>query len=100
MIDISDIRIRMIDKDDSNLKAVASFIIDNCFVVHDIKIIEGNQGLFISMPSRKTPNGTFKDVVHPLDSETRQKMSELIFAEYEKAKLEQPAAPAEEAAAE
>ncbi len=100
MIDISDIRIRMIDKGDGNLKAVASFIIDNCFVVHDVKIIEGNQGLFISMPSRKTPNGTFKDVVHPLNSETRQKISELIFAEFEKAKLEQPAENSNEESAE
>ena len=83
MIDISDIRIRMIDKDDSNLKAVASFIIDNCFVVHDIKIIEGNQGLFISMPSRKTPNGTFKDVVHPANQETREMMQKLILEAFE-----------------
>ena len=57
---ISDIRIRLVKKDDSKLKAVASITIEECFVVHDIKIIEGTEGIFISMPSRKTPDGNIK----------------------------------------
>ena len=60
---ITDIRIRIVKKDDNKLKAVASMTIDDCFAVHDIKVIEGNQGLFIAMPSRKTPEGNFKDIV-------------------------------------
>ena len=92
MINISDIRIRIVKKDDNKLKAVASLTIDECFAIHDIKIIEGNQGLFIAMPSRKTPDGTFKDIVHPLNTETREKIRDLILAEYEKALQEAPAA--------
>lgn len=88
---ISDIRIRIVKKDDNKLKAVASLTIDECFAVHDIKIIEGNQGLFIAMPSRKTPDGTFKDIVHPLNTETREEISASILAEYEKALKEAPA---------
>ncbi len=87
---ISDIRIRIVKKDDNKLKAVASLTIDECFAVHDIKIIEGNQGLFIAMPSRKTPDGTFKDIVHPLNTETREEIRDLILAEYEKALKEAP----------
>ena len=87
---ISDIRIRIVKKDDNKLKAVASLTIDDCFAVHDIKIIEGNQGLFIAMPSRKTPDGTFKDIVHPFNTETREEIRDLILAEYEKALKEAP----------
>ncbi len=85
---ITDIRIRIVKKDDNKLKAVASLTIDDCFAVHDIKVIEGNQGLFIAMPSRKTPEGNFKDIVHPLNTETRDNISNLILAEYEKALAE------------
>ncbi|MBQ9786240.1 MAG: septation regulator SpoVG [Clostridia bacterium] len=88
---ISDIRIRIVKKDDNKLKAVASLTIEDCFAVHDIKIIEGNQGLFIAMPSRKTPDGSFKDIVHPLNTETREEIRDLILAEYEKALKEAPA---------
>ncbi|MBR4270281.1 MAG: septation regulator SpoVG [Clostridia bacterium] len=87
---ITDIRIRIVKKDDNKLKAVASLTIDECFAVHDIKVIEGNQGLFIAMPSRKTPEGNFKDIVHPLNTETRDEISKLILAEYDKA-LKAPA---------
>ncbi|MBR7091472.1 MAG: septation regulator SpoVG [Clostridia bacterium] len=81
---ITDIRIRIVKKDDNKLKAVASLTIDDCFAVHDIKVIDGNQGLFIAMPSRKTPEGNFKDIVHPLNTETREAIRDLILAEYEK----------------
>ena len=71
-------RVRVIKKDDSKLKAVASITIDECFVVHDIKVIEGSQGYFIAMPSRKTPDGEYKDIVHPLNTE-QEKRSEQQF---------------------
>ncbi|MBQ3494738.1 MAG: septation regulator SpoVG [Clostridia bacterium] len=88
---ISDIRIRLVTKDDSKLKAVASITIDDCFVVHDIKIIEGKEGYFISMPSRKTPDGEYKDIVHPINTPTREQIREAIMVEYEKVQNEQPA---------
>jgi stage V sporulation protein G len=80
---ISDIRIRLIAKEDSKLKAIASMTIDDCFVVHDIKVLESEQGNFIAMPSKKTPNGEFKDIVHPLNSETREMISSVVLAAYE-----------------
>ncbi len=86
---ISDIRVRIIKKDDSKLKAVASMTIDDCFVVHDIKIVEGTQGYFISMPSRKTMDGEYKDTVHPLNTETRNQIESAILAEFEKAQKEE-----------
>ena len=85
---ITDIRIRLVSKPDSKLKAVASFTIDDAFVVHDIKIIDGSNGCFIAMPSRQGANGEYKDTVHPLNTETREMISKLVLAEYEKAKSE------------
>ena len=79
---ISDIRIRPVDKEDSKLKAVASITIDDCFVVHDIKVIEGKEGYFISMPSKKTPDGEFKDIVHPINTETRESISTQVIEAY------------------
>ena len=82
---ISDIRIRLIKKDDTKLKAVASIIIDDCFAVHDIKIISGQDGDFIAMPSRKTPDGEFKDIAHPINSEIRVALNNNILAAYKEA---------------
>ena len=79
---ISDIRIRLVDKEDSKLKAVASITIDDCFVVHDIKVIEWKEGYFISMPSKKTPDGEFKDIVHPINTETRESISTQVIEAY------------------
>lgn len=76
-------RVRVVKKDDSKLKAVASITIDECFVVHDIKVIEGSQGYFIAMPSRKTPDGEYKDIVHPLNTETREEIRTAILNEFE-----------------
>ena len=81
---ISDVRVRLIQKEDSKLKAVASITIDECFVVHDIKVLDGDKGLFVSMPSRKTPDGQYKDVAHPLNTETREELSKTVLAEYER----------------
>ena len=81
---VTDIRIRKVS-DEGKMKAVVSITFDNEFVVHDIKIIDGQNGLFIAMPSRKMGEGDFRDIAHPLDSETRNKIREAIFEEYEKA---------------
>ncbi len=83
---ISDIRVRLIQKEDSKLKAVASMTIEDCFVVHDIKVIEGNEGYFIAMPSRKTNEGEYKDIVHPINTETREMIIKLILDAFEEEK--------------
>ena len=85
---ISDIRIRIVEKDESKLKAVASFTIDDCFVVHDVKVIEGKEGCFISMPSKKTPDGEYKDIVHPINTETRELISAQVIEAYNNAPRE------------
>ena len=80
---ITDVRVRRIN-DDGKMKAVVSITFDDVFVVHDIKIIEGQNGLFIAMPSKKMGEGDFRDIAHPLVSETRNEIRDVIFAEYEK----------------
>ena len=86
---ISDVRVRLVKKDENRLKAVASITIDECFVVHDIKVIDGREGYFISMPSRKTPDGEYKDIVHPINTETREQIRTAILAAYEEAQKEE-----------
>ena len=83
-MNISDIRIRLVEQD-SKLKAVASITIDECFVVHDIKVIDGEKGYFISMPSKKAPDGKHKDIVHPIKPETRKELEEKIIEAYKNA---------------
>ena len=83
---ISDVRMRMVKSETSNIKASASITIDECFVVHDIKVIEGNEGFFIAMPSRKTPDGEFKDIVHPLNTETREMIKEVVLKAFNEAR--------------
>lgn len=80
---ITDIRIRLIQNAESKLKAVASITIDECFVVHDIKVLEGNQGYFVCMPSRTTREGEHKDVAHPINTPTREEINKLVLAKYE-----------------
>lgn len=79
---ITDIRIRKVDKD-GKMKAVVSITIDDAFVVHDIKIIEGEKGLFIAMPSRKASDGEYRDIAHPINSGTREKMQKMILDKYD-----------------
>ncbi len=79
---ISDIRIRLVTKDDSKLKAVASMTIEDCFVVHDIKIIAGQKDYFVAMPSRKASDGEYKDIVHPINTETREQIIKLVLDAY------------------
>ena len=66
------------------LKAYATAVVDNCFIIRDLKVIEGNKGLFVSMPSRKRKDGTFKDIVHPLNSDTRTMMENAIIKEFQR----------------
>ncbi|MEG1256918.1 septation regulator SpoVG [Clostridium sp.] len=85
---ITDVRIRKITTE-GKMKAIVSITLDNEFVVHDIKIIEGQSGNFIAMPSRRTPDGEFKDIAHPINTETREKIQKSILDEYEKVKNEE-----------
>lgn len=82
-MNITDVRIRKIS-DEGKMKAIVSITFDDEFVVHDIKIIDGHNGLFVAMPSRKMGEGDFRDIAHPLTSETRNHIKDAIFAEYEK----------------
>ena len=84
---ITDVRVRRVSKD-GKMKAVVSITIDNEFVVHDIKVIEGDKGLFIAMPSRKAGDGEYRDIAHPINSETRDKIQRIILEKYEIAALE------------
>ena len=79
---ITDVRVRKVDSD-SKMRAVASITIDDEFVIHDIKIIDGDKGLFIAMPSRKTGDGEYRDIAHPISSEVRAKMQATIIEAYE-----------------
>ena len=85
---ITDVRVRKIEKE-GKMKAIVSITIDNEFVVHDIKVIEGQNGLFIAMPSRKTPDGEFKDIAHPINTDTREKIQTSILKAYEEAMEEE-----------
>lgn len=79
---ITDVRIRRVEKE-GKMKAVVSITIDEEFVVHDIKIIEGEKGLFIAMPSRKAAYGEYRDIAHPINSGTRERIQKLILEKYE-----------------
>ncbi len=79
---ISDVRIRLVNKADTKLKALASITIDEAFVVHDIKVIQGNESTFIVMPSRKTNDGEYKDIAHPINTETREQIKNAILTAY------------------
>lgn len=96
---ITDVRIRKISAE-GKMKAIVSVTFDNEFVIHDIKVIEGQNGLFIAMPSRKTPAGEFKDIAHPINTETRQKIQKAILDEYEVVKNETDGNNGEEIAVE
>ena len=94
-MEITDVRIRKISTD-GKMKAIVSVTFDNEFVVHDIKVIEGQYGLFIAMPSRKTPDGEFKDIAHPINTTTREKIQTSILNAYEVALKEETVENSEE----
>jgi stage V sporulation protein G len=89
-MNITDVRIRKVT-DEGKMKAIVSITFDGEFVVHDIKIIDGQNGLFVAMPSRKMSEGDFRDIAHPILSETRTKIKDAILAEYERLLLEKEA---------
>lgn len=86
---ITDVRVRKVAKE-GKLKAVVSITMDEEFVVHDIKVIEGGKGLFIAMPSKKAVDGEYRDIAHPINSETREKIQSIILENYEKVLEEAP----------
>lgn len=79
---ITDVRIRKVEKE-GKMKAVVSITIDEEFVVHDLKVIEGDKGLFIAMPSRKAADGEYRDIAHPINSDTRERIQTLILQKYQ-----------------
>ena len=83
---ITDVRVRLVKKDDSKLKAVASITFDDCFVVHDIKIVEGSEGYFIAMPSRKTADGEYKDIAHPIKTDMREDIKNIVLNAFDEEK--------------
>ena len=85
---ITDVRVRKITKE-GEMKAVVSITLDDEFVVHDIKVIEGEKGLFIAMPSKKATDGEYRDIAHPITSSTRENLQRVILESYEKA-LDEP----------
>lgn len=66
------------------MKAIVSITLDDEFVIHDVRVVDGNNGLFVAMPSRKTPEGEFRDIAHPINSETRERLQEAVLAAYER----------------
>ena len=82
---ITSVTVKKIDKENSRMKGIASVLLDDAFVVYDIRIIEGDNGLFIAMPSRQTSTGGYKDIAHPINAETRQMFEKAILEAYEKA---------------
>ena len=82
---ITSVNVRKIEKEGSRMKGIASVLLDDSFAVHDIRIIEGDNGLFIAMPSRKTATGGYRDIVHPITPEGREMIETAILGEYEKA---------------
>lgn len=87
-MEITDVRLRRVNSE-GRMKAIASITIDNEFVVHDIRVIDGNNGMFVAMPSKRTPDGEFRDIAHPISSTTREKIQTAVLAEFEKADIEE-----------
>ncbi|MCR5419838.1 MAG: septation regulator SpoVG [Lachnospiraceae bacterium] len=84
-MEITDVRIRKIEQTEGKLRGIASITIDDAFVIHDIKVIQGDRGLFIAMPSRKTSEGDYRDIAHPITTQARDKVQTVILNAYEKA---------------
>ncbi|GAF66521.1 septation regulator SpoVG [Alkalihalobacillus trypoxylicola] len=80
---VTDVRLRRVNTE-GRMRAIASITIDHEFVVHDIRVIDGNNGLFVAMPSKRTPDGEFRDIAHPISSQTREKIQTAVLEEYER----------------
>ncbi len=83
-MEITNVRVRVVEKENSKMRGFASVTIDNQFVVHDIRILEGDNGLFLAMPSKQTAPGEYRDIAHPINPEARQIFTDAILAEYQK----------------
>lgn len=79
---ITDVRLRKTESEDNRMKALVSITFNDAFVVHDIRVIEGNNGLFVAMPSKRTPDGEFRDIAHPINSDMRKQIQEMIMSVY------------------
>jgi len=93
-VEITRVTVREIDM--NMVKGIASIILDDCFVIHDLRVVDGDRGYFVAMPSRKLPNGDFKDIAHPLNSETREKIQEAVLREFFKVKKGEDEPPQEQ----
>lgn len=82
-MEVTDVRLRRVSTD-GRMRAIASITLDNEFVVHDIRVIDGNNGLFVAMPSKRTPDGEFRDIAHPINSNTREMIQAVVLEEYER----------------
>ncbi|SFJ35409.1 septation regulator SpoVG [Thermoflavimicrobium dichotomicum] len=83
-MEITDVRLRKVNRE-GRMRAIASITIDSEFVVHDIRVIDGNNGMFVAMPSKRTPDGEFRDIAHPISPMSREKIEAAVLAEYHKA---------------
>ncbi len=81
---ITSVNVKVSDKEDSKMKGIASVLLDDCFAIHDIRIIEGEKGLFIAMPSRKTSSGEYRDIAHPITPECRKMFEDAVLEAYNK----------------
>ncbi len=84
-MEITSVTIRKVEKEDSRMKGIASVLLDDCFAIHDIRIIEGDNGLFVAMPSRKTSVGEYRDIAHPINPETRKMFEDKVLEAYNNA---------------
>lgn len=82
---VTSVTVRKIEKEGSRMRGIASILLDDSFAVHDIRIIEGDNGLFIAMPSRKTATGGYRDIAHPINPDARKQLEDAIITEYKKA---------------
>jgi len=83
-MEVTDVRLRRVNTE-GRMRAIASITFDEEFVIHDIRVIDGNTGLFVAMPSKRTPDGEFRDIAHPINSSTRSKIQDAVLAAYERA---------------
>lgn len=86
---VTDVRLRKIETD-GRMKALVSITLDEAFVIHDLRVIEGNSGLFVAMPSKRTPDGEFRDIAHPINSDMRQEIQTAVMKVYEETEAVQP----------
>ena len=84
---LTSVNVKKLEKEGSRMKGIASILLDDLIAIHDIRIIAGDNGLFVAMPSRKTPSGTYRDIVHPITPEGRQMIEAAILGEYENAEV-------------